>query len=66
MDNELRDLALGDVAALEAALGTIRRAAKGEQPPHVELAWDQAHRALGALERRLELLHQDDAPAPGM
>lgn len=66
MDNELRDLALGDVAALQAALETIRRAATGAQPAHVERAWDQAHRALGALERRLELLHQDDAgPAPG-
>ena len=63
MDNELRDLALGDIAALEAALGTIRRAATGAQPPHVERAWDQAHHALGALERRIELLHEP-GPAP--
>lgn len=66
-DNELKHLALADLAALETALETIRRAATGAQAPHVERAWDQAHRALGALERRLELLHQDDAgPAPGM
>lgn len=64
MDSELRDLALSDLAAINAALETIRRAAPLAQPPHVERAWDQAHRALGALERRIELL-QDEWPAPG-
>ena len=64
MDDELRSLALGDIAALEAALETIRRAVTGTQPAHVERAWDQAHRALGALERRIELLHEP-GPAPG-
>ena len=68
MDNELKHLALADVAALETALETIRRATAGPQPTHVERAWDQAHKALGALERRIELLHPepDAGPAPGM
>lgn len=74
MDNdELRELALADIAAISVALETIRRASPegrwlGAPSPAttpVERAWDQANTALAALEQRLEQLHPV-GPAPGM
>ena len=66
MDNELRDLALGDLAAITVALETIRRASPAATAaPPVERAWDQLHRSLGALERRIELLHPEPEPDAG-
>lgn len=74
MDNEMRDMALADIAAITAALETIRRASPdgrwpgAPSPPTTptERAWDQVNTALAALEQRLEQLHQDSGPVPGM
>lgn len=60
----LRDQALADVAAITVALETIRRATPaGTLGSPVERAWDQLHRSLGALERRLELMRSEQPSA---
>lgn len=60
----LRDQALADVAAITVALETIRRATPaGALGSPGERAWDQVHRSLGALERRLELMSKTEQPS---
>jgi hypothetical protein len=61
----LRDQALSDVAAITVALEVIRRATPaGTLGSPVERAWDQLHRSLGALERRLELMSEQPSAEP--
>jgi hypothetical protein len=75
MDNdELRELALADIAAITVGLETLRRASPDGRWPGApspattpaEKAWDQVNAALAALEQRLEQLHPAAGPAPGM